>query len=72
MVYFVNMPVPPNGKKARTQAKLIEAAYQEIVEKGFAAASLDSIARRAGMTKGAIYSNYRDKAQLLMAVCDAK
>jgi AcrR family transcriptional regulator len=62
----------PVGKKARTQAQLIEAAYAEVLDKGFAAVSLDSIARRAGMTKGAIYSNYRDKAQLLMAVRDAK
>ena len=60
------------GKKAKTQARLIEAAYAEIVDKGFAVASLDAIARRAGMTKGAIYSNYRDKAGLLMAVRDAK
>jgi AcrR family transcriptional regulator len=66
------MAVAPNSKKARTQARLIEAAYAEVVENGFAAASLDAIARRAGMTKGAIYSNYRDKAQLLMAVRDAK
>ena len=66
------MSSPPTGKKARTQAQLIEAAYAEVVENGFAAASLDAIARRAGMTKGAIYSNYRDKAELLMAVRDAK
>jgi len=68
---LVDMTVA-DGKKARTRAKLIEAAYAEVVENGFAAASLDAIARRAGMTKGAIYSNYRDKAQLLMAVRDAK
>lgn len=66
------MSSAPLGKRARTQALLIEAAYEEVVEHGFAAASLDAIARRAGMTKGAIYSNYRDKAQLLMAVRDAK
>lgn len=60
------------GKRARTRARLIEAAYEEVLEKGFAAASLDAIARRAGMTKGAIYSNYRDKAQLMLAVRDAK
>jgi len=66
------MSSPLAGKKARTQAKLIEAAYAEVVENGFAAASLDAIARRAGVTKGAIYSNYRDKAELLMAVRDAK
>jgi AcrR family transcriptional regulator len=60
------------GKKARTQARLIDAAYEEVLERGFAGASLDAIARRAGMTKGAIYSNYRDKAQLMLAVRDAK
>jgi AcrR family transcriptional regulator len=60
------------GKKARTRASLIEAAYAEVLERGFAGASLDAIARRAGMTKGAIYSNYRDKAQLMLAVRDAK
>ena len=66
------MSSPAHGKKARTRATLIEAAYLEVVENGFAAASLDAISRRAGMTKGAIYSNYRDKAELLMAVRDAK
>lgn len=66
------MSSPLTGKRARTRAQLIEAAYAEVVENGFAAASLDAIARRAGMTKGAIYSNYRDKAELLMAVRDAK
>ena len=60
------------GKKSRTRARRIEAAYAEILEKGFAGASLDAIAHRAGMTKGAIYSNYRDKAQLMLAVRDSK
>jgi AcrR family transcriptional regulator len=60
------------GKKARTRAQLIEAAYTEILEKGFAGVSLDAIARRAGLTKGAIYSNFTDKAHLLLAVRDAK
>jgi len=66
------MSSAPNSKRARTRAQLIEAAYSEVVANGFAAASLDAIARRAGMTKGAIYSNYRGKAELLMAVRDAK
>ena len=69
-VYSVNMRTA--GKKVQTKARLIEAAYEEILEKGFAAISLEGIARRAGMTKGAIYSNYPDKAHLLIAVRDAK
>lgn len=55
-------------KKAQTRATLIEAASSLIQEAGFAAASLDAIARRAGLTKGAIYSNFADKTELLMAV----
>lgn len=55
------------GKRARTQAALAAAALEVVREKGFAAASLDEIAARAGMTKGAIYSNFRSKAELLMA-----
>ena len=36
-------------------------------EKGFAAISLDAIAAKAGMTKGAIYSNFASKTELLLA-----
>jgi AcrR family transcriptional regulator len=45
----------------------------EIVEEaGFAAASLDAIAARARMTKGAIYSNFASKAELLLAAASAR
>jgi AcrR family transcriptional regulator len=45
----------------------------EIVgEAGFGAASLDAIAARAGMTKGAIYSNFASKAELLLAAASAR
>ena len=38
-----------------------------MAEKGFAAASLEEIARRAGMSRGAIYSNFADREALLTA-----
>ena len=56
------------GKRSRTRAQLIQSTSAIIGERGFAAASLDEIARRAGMTKGAIYSNFKNKSELLMAV----
>ena len=56
------------GKRERTRARLIEATSTIIAERGFTAASLDEIARCAGMTKGAIYSNFKYKSELLMAV----
>ena len=60
------------GKRERTRATLIAAALEIVAEKGFAAASLDEIAARAGMTKGAIYSNFASKAELLLAAMMAK
>jgi AcrR family transcriptional regulator len=54
-------------KRARTRAALIAAAWQVIEEKGFAAASLEEIARRVGMTRGAIYSNFPSRSDLLLA-----
>jgi len=38
-----------------------------IAEEGFSGASLEAIARRAGVTRGAIYSNFADRDELLMA-----
>src|SRR5580704_12473253 len=60
------------GKRERTRAALIAAALEIIASKGFAAASLDEIAAKAGMTKGAIYSNFSSKAGLLLAAMMAK
>ena len=53
------------GKRQRTRAALVEATLAIIAEQGFAAVTLDGVAARAGVTKGAIYSNYRGKGELL-------
>src|ERR1700733_2897411 len=60
------------GKRERTRAALVEAALEVVASRGFAAASLDEIAAKAGMTKGAIYSNFSSKAELLLAAMSAK
>lgn len=66
-------PVPlPASKRDRTRAALIEATLDLIAEKGFAAVSLDEVAARAGMTKGAIYSNFDGKSDLLLAAVSAR
>lgn len=61
-------PVPASRKRANTVARLVEAANAVIAEKGFQRASLDEIAARAGLTKGAIYSNFGSKEDLFLAV----
>ncbi len=60
------------GKRDRTRAALVAATLEIVAEKGFAATSLDEIAARVGMTKGAIYSNFEGKAELLLAAMNAK
>jgi AcrR family transcriptional regulator len=60
------------GKRRRTRAALIAAAIEIVEEGGFAAASLDAIAARARMTKGAIYSNFASKAELLLAAASER
>lgn len=55
------------AKRARTRQSLIAAAQAVIAERGFAGASLEAIARHAGVTRGSIYSNFEDRDALVMA-----
>ncbi len=53
-----------------THAALLDAAEQVFQEKGVAAATLNDIARAAGMTRGAIYWHFKDKSELVHAMCE--
>lgn len=55
------------NKRERTRQRLIEATVEVIREKGYNRTSLEEVARRAGMTRGAIYNNFKDKEDLLLA-----
>jgi AcrR family transcriptional regulator len=48
--------------------EICAAALEVFAEKGFAAARLDEIARRAGVSKGTLYLYFKDKAALFRAV----
>lgn len=50
--------------------RLLEAAKDEFLEKGYECASLRTIAKRAESSKGAIYTRYPDKAALFTAVVE--
>ena len=63
---------PKGQKRARTRARLVEAAAALVRENGFEGTSLDSVAARAGMTRGAIYGNFRNKEDLFLAVVAAR
>ncbi|MEP6619808.1 MAG: helix-turn-helix domain-containing protein [bacterium] len=62
---------PKGDKRVRTRAKLLEAARELILEKGFESTTLAEVAQRAGMTSGAIYGNFRNRDELFIALADA-
>ena len=67
------MPVErltPERRRQLTREALVAAAAEVFTVKGFHAASLDEIADAAGFTRGAIYSNFGSKEELLFAVYD--
>ena len=53
---------------AQTRQDLVGAALEVFSGCGFAAARVDDIAARAGVTRGAFYHHFRDKAQLYDAL----
>ena len=61
-------PERAGGKRARTRERLVAAAAALVAEQGFERTSLEAVATRAGMTRGAIYGNFRNRDELFMAV----
>jgi AcrR family transcriptional regulator len=59
-------------KKAETRAKLLEAAGVVFARSGLAGASLDDVADEAGLTKGAVYSNFESKEDLIRALLEER
>lgn len=55
-------------KKAETRERLLRAAEDIAREQGFARITLEAVATAAGLTKGAIYSNFESKEDLLVEV----
>ena len=56
-----------NGRAAKSAARrdaIAAAALEEFCARGFAAARLDDVAKRAGVAKGTIYLHFRDKEAL--------
>ncbi|MFF4802213.1 TetR/AcrR family transcriptional regulator [Streptomyces sp. NPDC001351] len=53
-----------------TVAALLDAAFELFAEQGYGATSIADIAARAGLTKGAFYSNFDSKDALFLALFD--
>src|SRR3954453_12773345 len=59
---------PKGDKRERTRTALLEAARALIREKGYEGTTLEDVATRAGMTTGAIYGNFKNRAELFVAL----
>src|SRR6201988_3169648 len=59
---------PKGDKRARTRARLLEAARRLTRERGYEHTTMEEVARRAGMTTGAIYGNFRNRDELFIAL----
>ena len=60
---------PPDSRQA-TRERLLDAAARVIVRDGYQGARLADVAREAGLTTGAVYSNFRNKEELFVAAFD--
>lgn len=64
-------PVRMNRRQAakiRTRQKVLDAARALFAERGYDAATIRDIAKGAGMSTGAVFANFQDKAELFEAV----
>lgn len=71
---FMSVPTPrPNLRRQqgeRSRERLLDAAMEVIGERGYAAAGVDEICRRAGVVKSALYWHFGSKETLLGAVIE--
>lgn len=61
---------PKGDKRARTRVRLLDAALALTREQGFEQTTMQDIARRAGLSTGAIYGNFRNRDDLFMALAE--
>jgi AcrR family transcriptional regulator len=64
------LPLTPDRRRALTRLSLLEAAARVFAERGLHGATLDEVAAAAGFTKGAVYSNFKSKDDLFLALLE--
>lgn len=65
-------PLTPERRRSQTRQYLLAAAAHVFAERGFHGASLDEVAAVAGFTKGAVYSNFKNKEDLFLALLESR
>lgn len=59
-------------QQAETRERLLEAAAEVVAARGLEGASIDEISERAGYSRGAFYSNFSGKPELLVTLCETR
>ncbi|MFS0705665.1 TetR/AcrR family transcriptional regulator [Cellulomonas sp. 179-A 9B4 NHS] len=59
---------PLSPRRRRTRERLLDAAFALFAEDGVDATSIEAVCERAGFTRGAFYSNFASKHELLLAL----
>jgi len=57
-----------SARRAQTKERLMNSAVEVFAERGIFAASVEEISEQAGFTRGAFYSNFADKDELVLAM----
>ncbi len=65
-------PLTPERRRQQTRDYLLKAAEQVFARRGFHGATLDEVAALAGFTKGAVYSNFKNKDDLFIALLESR
>ena len=68
----VMQPLTPERRRQQTRDHLLAAAAEVFAERGFHGATLDEVAGVAGFTKGAVYSNFKSKDDLFLALLESR
>lgn len=70
LVIATRRPRTQSERSAETQAALLDATIESLVELGYARTSTTEIARRAGVSRGAQVHHYPTKADLVVAAVE--
>lgn len=56
--------------REQTRSRILAAAFDVFAENGIAASTVNDVAAAAGMTKGAVYSSFASKDELVLAIME--
>lgn len=59
-----------SARRRATREKLLDAAQRVFIDRGLVVATIEEICEAAGFTRGAFYSNFADKDELVVALLE--